>query len=353
MRFASLVAFSTAALALMGCPNDAPPPDTDKTPTMQAPRVPPDLEVDDSLDVKKGDKIDWKILQPTASGKATVDVAFGEGHLIQGSMGVYGSDGSTAVEEKAISSDEGSYAISWDVAEDAIYYLRVEATQGKGGYKVNFKVTEPEIEDPCKGVVCGEDEECQAGKCVEVKVVEGCDPKCKGGLVCVNNACEKPCGGGCEKGQICSRTKNQCVKDPCYQKQCAAGEKCVSGTCKPTTAPPPAEKECKPACTGTAKCNTKTGQCEGGGGEPPPDPPPDNCAGPLNGAIVQLLPQGAKTVLVINRGSKVCVKVGQSGKIAGVGPAFKITEVYEFRSKAIIEVDDKTIGANRAVTINR
>jgi hypothetical protein len=185
---------------------------------------------------------------------------------------------------------------------------------------------------------------------IEVVPLE-CEPKCRGGMVCANGTCEKACGGGCAKGQLCSRRTNQCYKDPCYQKQCGSGEKCVYGVCKPTSKPP-AELECKPACSGGAKCNTKTGKCEGGGTTPVEEPKED-CSGPLNGSIVQLLPQGAKTVLVINRGSKVCVKVGQTGKIAGVNGAFKITEVYEFRSKGVIEVDDKVIGANRAVTINR
>lgn len=350
MRFASLVALSTTAIAMMGCPSESAPADTDKTATMQSPRVPPDLEVDDSVDGGK-DKVDFKILQPTSSGKATVKVDFGEGHLVQGSLGVYGSDGSTAVEEAAISSGESTYTINWDVAEDAIYYLKVAADKGKGGYKVNFTVTEPAPKDPCADVQCGDEEECQAGKCIEVKAPE-CDPKCKTGMFCINGACEKACGGGCKKGELCSKTKNECYKDPCYQKQCAAGEKCFGGTCRATAVTPPAEKECKPACAGGAKCNTKTGTCEGGDAVVEP-PPVDNCAGPLNGSIVQVLPQGAKTVLVINRGSKVCVKVGQSGKIAGVAGAFTITEVYEFRSKAVIGVDDKTIGANRAVTINR
>jgi len=351
MRFASLVALSTAAIALMGCPSESAPVDTDKTPTLQSPRVPPDLQVDDSIDAKK-DKVDFKILQPTASGKATVEVDFGEGHLVQGSLGVYGSDGASSVEEAAITSGEASYKITWDVAEDAIYYLKIAADQGKGGYKVDFSVSAPVVKGPCEDVQCDDGEECQAGKCVELKAPE-CDPKCKAGLVCINGACEKACGGGCPRGQLCSKTKNECIKDPCFQKQCAAGERCVGGTCRASATPTPTEKECKPACTGGAKCNTKTGACEGGDAPPIDAPPADNCAGPLNGAIVQVLPQGAKTVLVINRGSKVCVKVGQSGKIAGVAGAFTITEVYEFRSKAVIAVDDKAIGANRAVTINR
>ncbi len=79
MRFVSLIALSTAALALMGCPSESAPVDTDKLPSLQAPRVPPDLQVEDSLDAKK-DSVDYKILQPTESGKAQVKVDFGEGH---------------------------------------------------------------------------------------------------------------------------------------------------------------------------------------------------------------------------------------------------------------------------------
>jgi hypothetical protein len=349
MRFASLVAASTAVIAMMGCPSgDKIPPDLDKTPSMQAPRVPPDFEVDDSVDAKH-DKVDWKIMQPTQAGKASVTVDFGRNHQVAGSIGVYGSDGATAVEEAMVTQDEGEYTIEWDVAANAIYYLRVTADQGKGPYSVNFTVTKPEPVDPCAGVECGEDEECQGGRCVTFEPPD-CDPKCARGMVCVSGVCERPCGGGCPRGELCNLRTNKCYKDPCYQKQCPAGERCVGGVCKPTTTAP-VDKECKPACTGGATCNTKTGKCEGGSVATPP--PVDECAGPLSGSIVQVIPQGAKTVLVINRGSKVCVKVGQSGKIAGVGPAFKITEVYEFRSKAVIEADDKTIGANRAVTINR
>ena len=39
MRFVSLVALSTAALALMGCPSESAPADTDKLPSLQSPAV--------------------------------------------------------------------------------------------------------------------------------------------------------------------------------------------------------------------------------------------------------------------------------------------------------------------------
>jgi len=349
MRLVSLLAVYAASLSLAGC-GDSIPPDPDKTPTMQAPRLPVDFPVEDAID-SAADKVDFKLIQPTTSGKGTVKVDFGEGHTVAGSVAVFGTDGQTTVEETAVTSADSVYTISWDVAQDAVYYLKVASAKGKGKYKVTFNIEVPKAVDPCEGVECEDNEECQAGNCVEVKAAE-CDPKCKAGLECVNGTCEKPCGGGCPKGQLCSRTKNECYKDPCYQKRCAAGERCVGGTCKAKAVPRKA-KECKPACTGTAKCNTKTGTCEGGAEAPPIEVPADPCAGPLNGKIIQVIPQGTKSVLVLNRGSKVCVKVGQSGKIAGVGPAFKVTEVYEFRCKAVIDADEKTIGANRGVTINR
>jgi hypothetical protein len=243
--------------------------------------------------------------------------------------------------------------MSFDVEAGQSYYLKVSATRGKSKYTVNFTIEEPEVAtDPCEGVECGEDEECKEGRCVEIPRAV-CTPACKGGLVCVNGECVRPCGGACPRGMICNRARNECVKDPCFQKTCAAGERCVGGVCKAAATPPPTAKECKPPCAAGQTCNTQTGKCEGTAATTPPPSGGDDCSGPLNGSIVQVLPQGNKTVLVINRGSKVCVKVGQTGRIGGVNGTFKITEVYEFRSKAIIDVDDKTIGANRAVTINR
>jgi hypothetical protein len=348
MRLKSILALVISAAAFGAC-GDSTPVDPDMTATPKVPSVPIDFDVEDSIDGAK-DKVDFKILNARKDGKATISVKFADDHKVSGTVGVLGSDGSTNVKAKIVSEGESEYVMDFDVKDGDTYYLKVSATKGKAKYTVNFSIEETVVVvDPCAGVECSEEEECKEGKCVEIPPAV-CSPACRGGLVCIGGECVKPCGGTCPKGQLCNRTRNECVRDPCYQKTCAAGEKCVGGTCRPTTVAPTA-KQCNPACAAGQTCNTTSGKCEG----TPTDvtPPADNCAGPLNGSIVQVLPQGAKSVLVINRGSKVCVKVGQTGRINGVNGAFKITEVYEFRSKGVIDVDDKTIGANRSVTINR
>lgn len=347
MRCTSLLALSLLATALTACPS-GPPPDPDMTASPKVPSVPLDFDVDDSIDGAK-DKVDFKILNARKAGKAKVVVTFADNHKVAGTVGVLGDDGTTNVEAKIVSEGENEYVLGFDVDAGATYYLKISSTKGASKYKVNFTISAPVVVDPCANVECEENQECKDGKCADIPEPV-CEPACKGGLVCVNGSCEKPCGGGCQRGQICNRRSNECVKDPCFQKTCAAGERCVGGACKPNVTAP-TTKECKPACTGGATCNTTTGKCEGGGGDP--TPVPDNCAGPLNGSLVQVLPQGTKSVLVINRGSKVCVKVGQTGRINGVDGAFKITEVYEFRSKAIIDKDSKTIPATGSVVINR
>ncbi len=348
MRLKSILALMISAAALSAC-GDPVTDDNDMTATPKVPSVPTDFDVDDSIDGAK-DKVDFKILNARKDGKATVAVKFADDHKVSGTVGVVGSDGTTNVEAKIVSEGENDYVMTFPVKDGDSYFLKVSATKGKSKYTVNFTIEEVAVVvDPCAGVECSDEEECKEGKCVEIPPAV-CNPTCRGGLVCIGGECVKPCGGACAKGQICNRTRNECVRDPCYQKTCAAGEKCVGGTCKAT---PPVIKPCNPACAAGQTCNNSTGKCEGTPTEVPPGPGPDTCAGPLNGSIVQVLPQGAKSVLVINRGSKVCVKVGQTGRINGVNGVFKITEVYEFRSKGVIDVDDKTIGANRGVTINR
>lgn len=350
MRFVSLVAVCTTAFALAAC-GDKVPPDPDKDPTLKVTAVPVDFEegVDDSIDAAS-DKVDFKILKAPITGRATVTVTFPEGHGVGGTVAVFEEDGKSSIEETPVSNDEHEYKVGFNARAGGLYYLKVAAMKGKAKYKAFFTVAPPKPTDPCEGKECGEDQECKAGVCVDVKPAE-CDPKCKSGFLCLNGTCEKACAGGCKKGEVCNTKKNECQKDPCYQKTCAAGERCSGGVCKATPVVAPTEKECKPACTGTATCNKTTGKCEGGS-DPVPTPS-DDCAGPLSGNIVQLLPQPGKTVLVINRGSKVCVKVGQTGKINGVAGSFTISEVYEFRSKAVINVEDKVIGEARSVVINR
>ncbi|MFT7581489.1 MAG: hypothetical protein ACI9MR_003166, partial [Myxococcota bacterium] len=135
---------------------------------------------------------------------------------------------------------------------------------------------------------------------------------------------------------------NVCVTDPCYRKKCGSNQTCRYGRCRDNAAP--VKVGCDPACGSGFKCSGTS--CVKVADAPAPT------GGPVRGKIIQLIPQGKKTVLVLNRGSKVGVKAGATGRITGVSGTFKITEVYTFRSKAIIAVDQKTIGAKRSFTIN-
>jgi hypothetical protein len=346
MRRTSISALSLLAAVLTACPSA--PVDPDATATPKVPSVPTDFDVEDSIDGAK-DKVDFKILSARKAGKAKVVVTFPDTHKVAGTVGVLGSDGTSNVEAKIVTDGEAEYALHFDVDAGDTYFLKIASNKGASKYTVNFTIAQPVVTDPCAGVECNDEQECKEGKCVDIPEPV-CEPACRGGMVCVNGTCEKPCGGGCPKGQLCSKRTNECYKDPCFQKTCGAGERCVGGVCKATVTAP-TTKECKPACSGGQTCNTSTGKCEGGGEVTPP--PADNCAGPLTGSLVQVLPQGTKSVLVINRGSKVCVKVGQTGRVNGVDGVFKITEVYEFRSKAVIDKDSKAVPATGSVVINR
>ncbi len=343
MRFQPIIVAAALAVSALGCSTEK-PVDSDMNLTETVPEVPTDFEVDDTVDGSQ-DETDFKRIKASMKGDATVTVTFTDGHSVAGMVAIVTPDGSPLV-DTLVTSNDTVYPLKFSAESGALYYLKVSATKGKGGYKVLYTIKEPKPADPCDNITCDDGEECKGGTCVETPKAE-CSPKCKSGYTCIDGTCEKACGGPCAKGMVCNVRKNECVKDPCYQKVCAAGEKCVSGVCK---APPaPATKECKPACAAGQTCNTKTGTCEG-----TIETPTDSCSGPLSGSITMILPQsGGKSLIVINRGSKVCVKVGQTGKISGVDGSFTITEVLEFRSKAIISADEKAIGAARAVVINR
>lgn len=58
----------------------------------------------------------------------------------------------------------------------------------------------------------------------------------------------------------------------------------------------------------------------------------------LEAKIIQAVPQGKKTVIVLNKGSKFKIRTGDSGVIPALNDIqFKITETYSFRSKALID----------------
>lgn len=345
-RFSILIAL-TAAAGLLGCPSL--PPDLDDTPTKpDLPRVSPGIEVADSLDVGKKDLSDWKTVTAfeKGTGKITLIVGnpFGGDHRLTGEVGVYPTSGPPALAKAAITPGEHNYELTFDTEADTTYLVQIAATKGDAPYKISFSVEAAPV-DPCAGVKCGDDEECQQGECVKIEVEDSgvCSPKCARGLICVDGSCVKPCDGGCKRGEYCNRATNTCVRDACYGKTCPAGQRCRGGRCV-DVAPPPATG-CAGGCAAGEKC---VGDKCVAQAEAPPEP-----GGPIAASVVQIIPQGKKTVLVLNRGKTHGVVVGATGKISGVAGTFKVTEVYAFRSKAVIDLDDKAIGNARSASINR
>ena len=339
-----MAVFATAGM--LGCPPSI-IPDTDDNPaSADLPRLPPDIEVQDALDVSKGDKVDFKQVTAFDSGKGKITVIvgnpFGGPHGLVGEAGVYTTSAELVSNKVAFTPDEHTYDLAFEVEANENYLLKVTATKGKADYKLTFGVVVPP-KDPCEDVECDEDSECIEGKCVTVEQSDECKPKCSRSKVCVAGTCEPWCGGGCGTGEYCSHSKNKCFKDPCYQKKCDANQTCKYGRCVDTKVTPP--KGCNPACAADETCQGTS--CVKSAG--PVTPP---VGGPIVGKIIQLIPQGAKTFIVLDRGSKHGVKVGATGSIAGVAGQFKITEVYTFRSKAVINAEDKVIGTNRNVTIS-
>ena len=69
----------------------------------------------------------------------------------------------------------------------------------------------------------------------------------------------------------------------------------------------------------------------------------------IKGKIVQIIPDGKKTVLVLNKGKRDGVALGAVGTVDGVkAPPFKITEVSTFRAKASIAVKSSELGNARS-----
>ncbi|TNF25391.1 MAG: hypothetical protein EP329_23175 [Deltaproteobacteria bacterium] len=342
-----LSTFMTVVMAagLMGCPPST-VPDTDDNPaSADLPRLPPDLEVQDALDPSKGDKVDFKQVTAFDDGKGKITLIvgnpFGGPHSLVGEAGVYTTSAELVSNKVAIAPDEHNYTLEFEVSANENYLLKLMATKGKAPYKLSFSVEVPP-KDPCEDVECDEESECVDGKCVQIEASDECNPKCPRSKTCVDGKCEPWCGGGCDKGEYCSHSKNKCFKDPCYGKKCGDNQKCKFGKCIDVA---PAPKGCNPPCADGEVCQGTSCVKKSA-----PEAPAD---GPISGRIIQLIPQGDKTFIVLDKGSKQGVKVGATGSIAGVAGQFKVTEVYTFRSKAVIKVDDKAIGGNRNVTISR
>ncbi|MGB0589140.1 MAG: hypothetical protein ACPGU1_05620 [Myxococcota bacterium] len=305
--------------------------------------LPTELTVNGEINVDIGDATDWKRFTAQESGSATIAVRIGdpfEGkHSLVGNIVVFDRDANQLTKEP-ITRDVMKYELSWPVSKDGQYLVRIAATEGKSTYEVDLTL-ELEAADPCDGVLCEEGDICEDGECVPL---DECDPACKSGRKCVSGKCvrsSKPACGGkkCPRGQYCSRSKDRCVKDPCHGKRCSKQETCRGGVCKAKRKKPvqPVKPsgDCEPACTDGATC--KKGKCK---------------YGPLAARVVQSVPRGQTTLITLNKGTTHKIKVGQSGKVPGVG-SFKIIEAWDYRSKAVLSAPSSKLGDKKSATIYR
>ncbi|MGM0578713.1 MAG: hypothetical protein ACQEXJ_23525 [Myxococcota bacterium] len=310
--------------------------DTDHEPgTARA--VPVDLEVEDSLDADEGDEVDWKQVTPMEDGTARLALRVGDPfkgkHSLKGRVVVFDRDANEQT-RRAIEPNVVRYDVAWEAKADTTYLVKFEADRGRAPYSIEYDL---EPADPCADVVCDEYSECREGTCVQVRPKD-CGGECPKGLVCVEGECVEPCDGGCPRGFDCDEDANECVKDPCYGKRCPSGHYCRRGRCikRRVRKPKPKPEGCSPPCGAGEECKgTRCVKVEQGG--------------PIAARIVQATPSGSKTVLILNRGSRHEVKVGQRGKLQGVG-SFKVVEVYPTRCKAILGKPATAIsGAKNAV----
>jgi hypothetical protein len=313
--------------------------------------MPTELTVDGELNVDIGDAIDFKRFTAANDGSATLEVRIGDPfvgeHSVVGSIVVFDRDAKQLATEP-LSKNVLKYVLTWDVEKEVQYLIRIQASEGSSTYEIDLRL-DLMSSDPCDGVLCEDGDICEDGECV---ALDDCDPPCSSNRTCSDGECvrkqgskKSACGGQkCGRGEYCSKSKNRCVKDPCHGKRCGAGKVCRSGVCKAKSKPkakpsgtvaPRASGDCDPACSDGATC--KKGKCR---------------YPPLAAKIVQSVPRGQTTIITLNKGTTHKIKVGQSGKVSGVG-SFKIIEAWEYRCKAILSAPATKLAAKKSATIYR
>jgi len=327
--------FGVAALVLggaIGCPTAPAFVDDDDEPDKARP-LPFDIEVVESLDVRRGDVVDWKSMTALESGNAAVTIMVGDPFAgvqpIAGTAAIYATTGPPALDEVTIVPGTHQYELEWAATEGATYLFQIEATEGTAPYRVVFEL-EPVPDDPCEVLVCEDNEECVDGECVEVRPADPtiCEPECGRLEICVDNVCEPVCGGPCPRGQYCHRASNECRRDPCFQKKCPSGTRCVWGRCRTIEREEPSPSDPKASTDKPAPAKTS-----------------------LSARIIQIIDTGASVTLVLNKGTTHGVAAGMTGTVPGVG-TFTIRDAFAFRSRAEIKgKTGKDVGTTRAATI--
>jgi len=72
----------------------------------------------------------------------------------------------------------------------------------------------------------------------------------------------------------------------------------------------------------------------------------------VKGRVVRVIPQGEETVIVISKGSKAGVAIGDRGVfMPNASPSFKIIEVTGFQSRGLVKKKASDVSRLRSVVI--
>ncbi len=103
-----------------------------------------DSQVTDSLDVPKGDRVDWKYVDVAKPGEIRVAVAFDNPERVGGEVVLRDTFG-TVVERQRVSAARGLYAFSPVNAVRGRYYIEIAADKGASVYTVGVLFDEPDL----------------------------------------------------------------------------------------------------------------------------------------------------------------------------------------------------------------
>ena len=84
--------------------------------------------------------------------------------------------------------------------------------------------------DPCMGANCPPGLDCESGQCIDLCRTVACPQ----GQLCSHGICEPGCGCDpevCTGGQVCADDGGFCVDPDCAQVSCPASQECISGGC--------------------------------------------------------------------------------------------------------------------------
>jgi|GEM_PF-1598031 len=328
-------AFVALSLSAVGC-SDSYVDDDHKF--RFARQIIPDMTINDGIDVEKGDRTDFKRITPLFDGKVTLQVTVGDpfagSHGLTGEMGVY-TTAPELLDKKAISPTGTKYTLNFEGEAHVSYVFKIEGVSGKAPYQIDYS-QEVKPADPCANVSCQDGQVCEEGECVAVET----DPP----------EDTRACPEGCPRGHYCNKSQKRCVKKACFGVKCKKGFYCSRGKCKrsPTKRPPPpTKKTCRPkckkgfTCKGT-KCvkNPTKGPVSSGGK-----------TGPIGASVIQIQPSGGKSLVLLGRGKKHNVKVGDTGRMGG--SSFKVIKVFATRCRVKVNAPATKLSSIRRATIVR